>query len=64
MKPNSKIYLFLEALKKKNFFWEKVIKNMKEYSYDDIKYAMECSGFKNITLYYKSYSKNMITGEK
>ena len=64
MKPNSKIYVFMEVLRKKNAFWEKFIKNMKEYSYDEIKYAMECSGFKNISLYSKSFNKNMIAGEK
>ena len=64
MKPNSKIYIFMEVLRKKNAFWEKFIKNMKEYSYEEIKYAMECSGFKNISLYSKSFTKNMIAGEK
>lgn len=64
MKPNSKIYVFMEVLRKKNAFWEKFIKNMKEYSYEEIKYAMECSGFKNISLYSKSFTKNMIAGEK
>ena len=64
MKPNSKIYIFMEVLRKKNVFWEKFIKNMKEYSYEEIKYAMECSGFKNISLYSKSFTKNMIAGEK
>lgn len=64
IKPNSKIYIFMEVLRKKNAFWEKFIKNMKEYSYEEIKYAMECSGFKNISLYSKSFTKNMIAGEK